>query len=105
MNMSTAATNDVWATLNKGIEAIADYKTAKLQSDVFRTAAPNHATAAPSGAPGYTVFNPLPWAWGGSSNPQADSKPQPSQGISMGGGSMWLILGAVLVLVLALARR
>lgn len=91
--------NRVWDTLQQAVGAVRDYKVAALQ----RTG-PTVTTAAPSGAVGWQSYNPFPNLF--SAFPQADAKAgaQP-QVLGAGINPLWLILGAVVLVLLVFARK
>lgn len=96
--MSTPV-NDMWSTINKGIDAISQYRNAKLSA---RPAAPVivQTTAAPSGAPSSTGVNPFPGTQG--AFPQAEAAPKPGAGLSSSMPQWALIaLGVLGLIVLA----
>lgn len=95
--------NDVWGTISKGIDAVKDVAIARQQAKVATAAAPSGLN--------WQAFNPFPGSWG--AYPQAEGKPVPGVGFTqaglpskpLDGGSLMMILGAILVVVLLAFRR
>lgn len=94
------AQNPVWETLSGIATKALDYAR---DVNVARASRPQSA-AAPSGSPTSQVFNPFPGLFG--SYPQAEGKPQPGAlSFNLQMLSPILIIGGILLLVFALARR
>jgi hypothetical protein len=91
--------NNVWSTLTK---VAADYIGMKRDVAIAQSRPQIATTSAPSGRPSWNTFNPFPGVF--SSNPQNDGKVLPASG-GVGGNALWLILGAVLLVFVLLARK
>lgn len=95
--META--NDVWSTISQFSKDYFGFKTASANAAAS-------ATAASPGKPAANGANPFPGTQG--PYPQAEAKPAPGgTGISaaLGNVGTWIIVGVVLLIGLALARR
>lgn len=98
-NLQPSQENNVWASINKGIDAFASYQLAR----VSRSKAPDQSAAAPSGNTRWTIWNPFPGTQG--SYPQAEGKPSFETSNALGNLSWLMIVVVALLLVFALLRR
>lgn len=90
--------NRVWDTISQSIDALSNYKVKALERN-----GPTVTTAAPSGAPTWTGYNPFPGLW--SAFPQADAKPgSPPVVSALGVSPVILALIAVVIGFLFLRR-
>jgi hypothetical protein len=91
--------NDMWATLSKGVEAITNYKLAKM---IATKGSPVQSTSSPNGSLGSSTWNPLPGF--ASAFPQADGKGSSAvvPAGSIFANPLLLIAGALLALLILL---
>lgn len=86
--------NDVWSTINKGIDAIVAFKNASGKN--------SQTQSSPTGTGGGTIWNPFPGT--SSAFPQAQGKVS-FGAVNVGGFGLILAIVAVVLGVLFLARR